>query len=88
MVKLVFSDDALIEITPGKRAEYQWWAIVRIEQLDDHTFIYVTTATALILPKRAFVSEEEYQRTVDFARTTMHKAKSSASVVEAVEEGE
>ena len=55
----------------------KWTAVLRIAQNDDYVFLYTTSRNALIVPRRPFASDEQFQQFVATAqcyRDTAQKA--------------
>ncbi len=67
-IRLILSDELFVEITETTRSEAKWRDMAGIEEVDGYTFILVTGMTAVIIPRKAFMPEEDYYRVRDFAR--------------------
>lgn len=74
-LRLILNEDTLVEITETTKSEADWKDIHRIDEVGGYTFIYVTPLAAAILPKHAFASEEEYERTRDYAKDCLSSKK-------------
>ena len=69
-------------LTPTEVARYSrfghaaiyWPAVERIEVGENHAFIFVSSMSAFIVPKRDFSSEQEFQSFVETARRYHHEA--------------
>jgi hypothetical protein len=66
--RLSVTPEALTQASELATGTYQWTAVEKIVVTDDHAFIYTTTWTAAILPKRAFANPEDFKSFVDIAR--------------------
>jgi len=67
---LAVGDERLTEENEFGRTEIAWPAIERIEQDDDHTFIYLSAAQAHIIPKSR-ITDGDYDAFVTAARTAV-----------------
>ncbi|NTJ41689.1 YcxB family protein [Agrobacterium larrymoorei] len=50
------------------RSELSWASITKVIETDHHLFLAISRREALTLPKRAFASETDFARTMDFVR--------------------
>lgn len=67
-IRLILSEESLVEITELTRSEARWRDMHGIEEFDDYTIIMVTGMTAAILPRHGFEREQDYLLVKDFAR--------------------
>ena len=67
-IRLILSDESLVEITEKTKSEARWRDMVGVEEVDDYTFILLTGMSAAIVPRHAFEREDDYHRVRDFAR--------------------
>ena len=60
-VKLFDISDKGLTVS-GKRSvtDYEWSAIVSVDETDDHLFLFLDSNVALIVPRRSFASTSEY----------------------------
>ena len=58
---LTVTPEALITQTEMGEGKYHWTAFVHTGQTATHLFLFVNTASALIIPKRAFSDDATYQ---------------------------
>jgi hypothetical protein len=63
----IFSDKSLIVVSEMGRVELKWEAMDRVEEVRDTTYLFITKASAIILPRRGFDRDEDYVRARDFA---------------------
>lgn len=56
-------------------ATVRWEGISRVANTSQHLFIFAQPKRALIVPRRAFDSDEEFARFADFARAQCEAAK-------------
>ena len=56
---LEISDKGIIYKNIAGEGSYNWQSIIRIEENDQYIFLYQSSTSAIILPKRAFASIEE-----------------------------
>jgi YcxB-like protein len=49
---LTLSDDNIMCVTPDSKMETKWSGIKKLEETDDYYFLYVTTISAVIIPKK------------------------------------
>jgi hypothetical protein len=73
-MRLILSDESLVEITETGRTEAKWRDMLGVEEIDSYTFIRITGLSACILPRAGFASEEEYTRVRDFATARAGRA--------------
>jgi hypothetical protein len=74
-IRLVLTDESLVEITTVGRNEANWRDVLGIEDIDGYTFIRLTGLSAAILPRAGFSSDEDYLRVREFARTRIGSGK-------------
>jgi YcxB-like protein len=67
-IRLILSEESLVEITELTRSEARWPEMYGIEEVGDCTFILVTGMSAAILPRHGFEREDDYFTVRDFAR--------------------
>jgi hypothetical protein len=77
-IRLILSEESLVEITEKTRSETRWRDIEGIEEADGYTFILVTGMTAAILPRQGFEREDDYRRVRDFARARIRDGAETA----------
>src|SRR5262249_55569887 len=66
--RLKLTPEGLLHSTAVSTTRVVWDGIERIGMTDHHAFFYLTPVSSLILPRRAFASEEEFERFVEMAR--------------------
>jgi predicted tellurium resistance membrane protein TerC len=66
--------EAISEITPLREVRTRWPAVERVVETGDHVFVYVTGATALVIPRRAFADREAVVEFVERARAKIGAA--------------
>jgi hypothetical protein len=59
----------------GSSSKFAWTTVVRIAQTKEHAFLYTTTATTIVVPRRVFASDAEFQGFVATARAFRDKAR-------------
>jgi YcxB-like protein len=57
--RVVLGEDGLIESTAVNESRTAWAGVDRVEQSPDYIFIYTSSATAYVVPKRAFSDPQE-----------------------------
>jgi hypothetical protein len=72
-IRLILTETSLVEITERTRSEANWRDMAGIEEVGDHTFIFVTELQTAILPRHGFLCEEDYFRARDFALARVGK---------------
>ncbi len=70
--------DAVAESGEFSQSQTQWQAVDRIVVTDEHAFFYLSSMTAIIIPKRDFSAEGAFQAFVLKARE-YHMAAANAS---------
>jgi hypothetical protein len=73
---LVLSDDKLVEISEAIRTEVRWTNLTEVEEVGEHTYLFIAGISAVVLPRRGFDSEAEYEAARDFS---MRKLDGTAS---------
>ena len=66
-ITLILSEESLTEITATTRSEVKWANMQGIEEVGDRTYIYITGASAAVLPRFGFEADEDYEAVRDFA---------------------
>jgi hypothetical protein len=61
-VIITLGDDVIISESACSRSEVQWTAIQKLVQTRSHIFLFVTQRRSLVTPKRAFDSDETYEK--------------------------
>jgi hypothetical protein len=72
--RLILGEDGLIETTAVNESRTAWAGVDRVEQNPDYIFIYVTPATAHVIPKRAFGDSQEAEAFFRLARSRTEAA--------------
>jgi hypothetical protein len=62
----------------GGSGNFSWATVPRICQTEEYAFIYTTTYQAIIVPRRAFASAEEFQEFVATARAYRDAARDAS----------
>jgi hypothetical protein len=70
---LEISEEAITTTLPSGTFGYRWHTIERIIEQPDHAFFYISRGEAIILPKRVFAHERDFEEFVDTARR--HRAE-------------
>jgi hypothetical protein len=66
---MILEDDKFISISENGRSEIQWKALQRVVVTWGYLFLYLSQAGAIIIPRRAFGSEQEWNGFVQFCRS-------------------
>ena len=77
--RLVLNDGGVVETTAVNESRTSWTGVDRVEQNDGYIFIYVSAATAHVVPKRVFATAaqaEEFYR--EAARRTVQASAARA----------
>jgi hypothetical protein len=74
---LVLDSEGVLEKTNVNEQKTLWSGIDRIEEDTDYAFIYVTTASAHVIPLRAFSTRGDARDFIDFARTRVLHAENA-----------
>ena len=61
-IQISFAETGIFAMEKVAETKYQWAGIVKKEENKDYYFLYLSSEQALLLPKRAFKSEEEKQQ--------------------------
>jgi len=72
--RVVLSDYGVTESTSVNETRTAWAGVDRVEQSQDHVFIYITPASAHVIPKRAFSRPEEAEAFYQLARSRREAA--------------
>jgi len=65
---LTMGEDGFVEETNHARLDYQWPAVRKLVRTRRHIFIYVAQNIAVVIPKRSFHDEAEWQTFHEFCR--------------------
>jgi hypothetical protein len=76
--RLVLSPDAVQMSSEFTNATNRWSGISRVEETASHIFIFLTSNTAHIIPRRAFASESAYRQFAETARQYKKAAEEKA----------
>lgn len=49
--RMQLKESALVEYSPGGRANVEWKKLMRVDEVEDYAFVYIDANTALIIPK-------------------------------------
>lgn len=74
--ELILDEETVTEVTECWRFEIKWRYVHRIVETETHAFIYQTALSAAIIPKRFFLTEEEFHKLVDYAKQRLAACKS------------
>jgi hypothetical protein len=77
---VVLSNEGLFVRTTDSESCYFWRGIERIEATATHTFFYLLTIQAIIVPARAFRSETQFRAFVDHARALWTNSREARPV--------
>jgi hypothetical protein len=58
--RVAISAEGVTDQTASTAATYRWEAITRLVRDRKHLYLYVTAASAIIIPRKAFDSDEEF----------------------------
>ena len=72
--RVVLSEDGLTESTAVNESRTAWAGVDRVEQSQDYIFIYITPATAHVIPKSAFSDPQEAEAFFRLARSRKEAA--------------
>jgi hypothetical protein len=79
-IRLILSEESLVEITELTRSEARWRDMQGIEEFGDYTIILVTEMTAAIIPRHGFERDEDYFCVREYARERIKgRAEQSAA---------
>lgn len=73
--RLTLEPEWLVERTPLRESRTHWRAVGRVVSTDTHAFVYVTSFTAVIVPRRAFSTDEAFRAflaTVEARKAGLH----------------
>lgn len=68
LCELILDEETINVINECWRFEIKWRYVHKIVETDTHAFIYTTAVGAAIVPKRFFLSDNEYRKVVDYAK--------------------
>lgn len=74
-IKLDLQEKTLTEITSSVATCVPWSKILRVEEEADRLFVYFTSQSGAIIPKRGFVHEQEYEAVADYVKRQFQCAK-------------
>jgi hypothetical protein len=83
--RVIIAPNSFDFTSDGSSSSIRWSSIDHIEESEDYTFVFVTSALAHIIPKRVFTSEEEYYDFVAGMRGFLENAKRDAKPQESSE---
>jgi len=72
--RVVLGEDGLVESTAVNESRTAWAGVDRVEQSPDYIFIYISPATAHVIPKRAFSDPQEAEAFFRLARSRKEAA--------------
>ena len=75
---LTMDEDGFVEETNHARLDYQWPAVRKLVRTRRHIFIYVAQNIAVVIPKRAFHDEAEWQAFHEFCRRKTEPVRAAA----------
>ena len=69
-------EDGFVTINTFSESKTKWEGIEKIIECEEHIFIYVGTAYAFIIPKRAFLDNKGIDEFLTMLRSLMTRGKS------------
>jgi hypothetical protein len=69
--------DGVVERTPAGHSFVRWYALESVGSARDHLFMLISSVAAVIVPRRAFASDDEWRRFVGFATDSYQRALGS-----------
>lgn len=64
---LILSPEAIHTKNPLEEITRKWAVVERMEGTDDYFYIFISSISAYIIPRRVFASDDDYQEFVDTA---------------------
>ena len=63
---LTLSEAGIHAKSPGSESDLEWSTIQKVLQSKSHIFLYISAVNALVIPKKAFPTEQSQQSFLDF----------------------
>lgn len=63
--KIILTDQGLSQVSPTGETNVKWDSIVSIEETDEYIYIYISSVSAHIIPKRVFKDVNEQKLFID-----------------------
>jgi hypothetical protein len=73
---LILSEELLVAISETFRTEARWENMTGVDVVGEYTYIFLTGISALILPRRGFDSDSEYEAVRDFVLRKLARRES------------
>ena len=77
--QLIIDEHKVVEITSVNEAHHQWKGMDRVEENEQHIYIFIMPQAAHIIPKRAFVDEQQAAQFLATAKELLARAKNGAA---------
>jgi hypothetical protein len=68
---ITIGEDLFTTVSESSRSEIQWKALQRVTVTWGYLFLYLSQAGAIIIPRHAFGSEQEWKEFVQFCRSKL-----------------
>jgi hypothetical protein len=81
--RLAINSDGLVVTTELLRTEMKWAALHKIALAEGYAFLYISDDQAVILPRRPFAGDEEFQQFLTAARRYWKAAREAATTAPA-----
>lgn len=78
-IDLSFDAEAVLVTSPGRCARLEWSVVRSVVEREDHAFLVLGRSEAIVIPKRAFISEALFRAAIDLARSNMLLAPAPAN---------
>jgi hypothetical protein len=63
---ITLSEAGIHTKSPGSESDLEWSTIQKVLQSKSHIFLYISAINALVIPKKAFPTEQSQQSFLDF----------------------
>ncbi|MBL8092317.1 MAG: YcxB family protein [Anaerolineales bacterium] len=70
---MTFNDNMFISSSEYGRSEIYWKIVQRVVVLGSFCFLFVSQMGAIIIPKRAFASNQEWKEFINLCRSKLQK---------------
>ena len=71
---ITLADDCFVSDTPFAHSEYRWPMVQKLARTGRHAFLYFNKESALIVPRRAFETDSEWNAFYDFCQSKTRRS--------------
>ena len=70
---ITLDDGCFVSDTPFAHSEYKWPMVQKLGRTDRHIFLYLNKDSAVIIPRRAFESDSQWDGFYEFCATKIQR---------------